>query len=63
MTKNKIHQDLLRAIKKKPDSTVRELADATGLSGPSHADYHLKSLLLKGVIEKVNEWRILKQLD
>lgn len=57
--KDKPEDKILKAIKINPESTVREIAKAAGLSGSSHADYHLKALMLKGKIRKVNKWEIL----
>jgi predicted transcriptional regulator len=50
---------ILKAIKANPQSTIREIAKAAELSSVSLADYHLKALIRKGLIRKVNRWEIL----
>ena len=49
---------LLKAIRKNPNSSIRELQEACGIKNISVADYHLNKMMAAGLIYKVNKWVI-----
>jgi predicted transcriptional regulator len=50
---------LLDAIKKRPESTIRDLQKACKISSASVADYHLTKMMAAGWIRKLNRWEII----
>lgn len=61
-----MHQNqkaILKAIKKNPEITVRELQVILKLSSPSVVQHHLMALQAGGLIRKVNRWEIVKRND
>lgn len=53
-------QAILKAIRKNPEITVRELQAACKISSTSLVQHHLLSLQAAGVIRKVNRWEIVE---
>jgi len=60
MKLHKTQKSLLKAIKKNPEITVRELQNACKISSPSVAQHHLLVLQANGIIRKVNKWEIIE---
>ncbi len=52
-------QAILRAIKKSPEITVRELQRVCKISSPSVVQHHLLVLQANGIIKKINRWQVL----
>ncbi len=52
------HQALMRAIRKDPNSSLRELGKTVGINSTSTVDYYIKTLMLEGWIRKGNKWEI-----
>lgn len=53
------HQELLRAIRKKPNATLRELGEAIDIHSTSTVDYYIKTLMVEGLLRKGNKWEII----
>lgn len=58
---HKTQKKLLDAIRKKPESTIRDLQKACKISSVSVADYHLTKMMAAGLIYKVNKWVVSEQ--
>jgi DNA-binding Lrp family transcriptional regulator len=54
---NNTRKKLLTAIKKNPESSIRDLQIACGISSASLANYHLMKMEAAGVIRRVR-WEI-----
>lgn len=57
------HQDLLKAIRKNPNATLRELQDVIDANATSVVDYHLTKLMAKGLLRKGDKWTVVEQPD
>ncbi len=57
---NRTQKKLLAAIKKNPDSSIRDLQVACGISSASLANYHLMKMEAAGLIRRVR-WEIVEQ--
>lgn len=56
-------QDILKAIRKNPESTVRQLQVACKITSTSVVQHHLLVLQANGIIRKINRWEIIKERD
>lgn len=54
-------QAILKAIRKNPEITVRELQAACKISSTSLVQHHLLNLQALGIIRKVNRWEIIEE--
>ena len=52
------HQELLRAIKKNPNATLRELMEKVDMNSTSTVDYYIKNLMVEGFLRRGNKWEI-----
>lgn len=52
-------QSILKAIRKNPEITVRELQKACRITSTSVVQHHLLRMMGAGIIRKVNEWKII----
>lgn len=52
-------QAILKAIKKNPEITVRQLQTICKISSPSVVQHHLLVLQANGIIRKINRWEVL----
>lgn len=50
---------ILKAIRKNPEITVRELQTVCKIVSSSNVQHHLLVLQAEGIIRKVNRWEIL----
>lgn len=55
------HQELLKAIRKNPNVTLKELQAVIDANSIPIVDYHLKSMMAEGLIRKGNKWEIIEQ--
>lgn len=54
-------QAILKAIRKNPEITVRELQVVCKIKGTASVQHHLLVLQANGIIRKVNRWEITEQ--
>jgi predicted transcriptional regulator len=54
------HQELLRAIKKNPNATLRELMEKADMNSTSTVDYYIKNLMVEGLLRRGNKWEIVQ---
>lgn len=55
------HQDLLRAIRKNPNATLRELQEVIGANSTSVVDYYLTKMMARGLLKKNDKWEIINE--
>jgi DNA-binding MarR family transcriptional regulator len=51
---------IIKAIRKKPEITVREIQKACRITSTSVVQHHLLRMIGAGVIRKVNKWEIIE---
>lgn len=54
------HKKLLAEIRKNPNSTLAEYGAAIGVSAPATVDYHMRTLIINGLVRKGNKWEIIE---
>jgi DNA-binding MarR family transcriptional regulator len=54
-------QAILKAIRKTPEITVRELQATCKITSTSVVQHHLLVLQADGIIRKVNRWEIIEE--
>lgn len=58
-----MHKKLLREIRKNPNVTLKELGVITGIHATATVDFHLRALMIEGLLRRGNKWEIVEQPD
>ena len=53
------HKKLLREIKKNPNITLKELGEATDISATATVDFHLRALMIEGLLRRGPKWEVI----